>query len=824
MKPSSIFIVAICWLGLPYRGSTQIPATPYRFQSAPVYHPPGWYPSGHQRLLLHLSGTYYHAWRNADIDLDTSFVHAAHYLNISRIILLNEAFEQEIPTNSAPWFDQQDPAAARRALPGTKGAEHLRLLTLLGAYYAFQPSAWAQFRDSAIHYLNTALAESKSLNKLNWYRQILCVLGKLYITSDQPQRGTDYFKECISACRSTGDHPTEAKAWTWWGLYESYSSSGNQARIDIFRRAQDLYREIGHPEGQINTLTNIGYLYVTEAKLQKGTEEFKEALRLEDSIGFAYTHYTTDNIAMNGFFQRQYGQPLAYTLQSIKTAEVLRDSVPLACLYCRLSDLYQLLDVKHPESRKWAIKAADRMLIDNDNTYLYSILTNINSRPLDSASALADIAKLRHYTKICPPVSTTSLLEYDFTISLYFEALRQYDSAEPHILEAVRLEKQITSQRGVINSKLAECRLAKLYFEKKEYGKAEYYARQFLAEYNSSLGLSHELEAEYEIALIDSIKGNYQAGMRHLSNYIYLLYTNLNIQNQRLGEDMAVQYQTQQKENEISSLQQAYDIRRSRLKHAEIIRNMTIASSLLLLVILILLYGQYRTKNRNNKETNEKNTALQRLIKEKEWLLKEIHHRVKNNLHVITSLLESQSVYAESKAQEAIRDSQHRVHSMSLIHQKLYQRGNMASIDFGGYIRELVQYLRESFATDGQIEYLIKEDPIEIGASQAAHLGLILNEAITNAIKYAFPDHRKGMIKIIAIHQADDFLLLEVRDNGIGLPADFDPNKIKSLGIRLMKGLSEDYDAQFTISSENGTIISLLCKLEPIYEQTSPDR
>ncbi len=372
--------------------------------------------------------------------------------------------------------------------------------------------------------------------------------------------------------------------------------------------------------------------------------------------------------------------------------------------------------------------------------------------------------------------------------------------------------------------KLAECRLAKLYFEKKEYGKAQYYAQRFLAEYNGSLGLSHALEAEYEIALIDSIDGNYQAGMRHLNNYINLFHTNLNIQTQRLGEDMAVQYQTQQKENEISRLQQAYDIRRSRLKQAEITRNTTIASSLLLLMILILLYRQYRTKNRNNKEINEKNSALQRLVREKEWLLKEIHHRVKNNLHVITSLLESQGAYAENKAQEAIRDSQHRVHSMSLIHQKLYQGGNMASIDFGEYIRELVHYLRESFTTDGQIEFAIEKDPIEIEAAQAAHLGLILNEAITNAIKYAFPDHRKGRIDIIALRQADNHLLLEIRDNGIGLPADLDPNKIRSLGIRLMKGLSEDYDARFTISSENGTTISLLCKLEPIYEQTSPDR
>ena len=138
------------------------------------------------------------------------------------------------------------------------------------------------------------------------------------------------------------------------------------------------------------------------------------------------------------------------------------------------------------------------------------------------------------------------------------------------------------------------------------------------------------------------------------------------------------------------------------------------------------------------------------MLIEKEWLLKEIHHRVKNNLQIVISLLNTQSAYVDNEdALLAIQNSQHRMHAMSLIHQKLYQSDNLANIDMSWYIYELISYMRECFDTDNKINFVLDTEKVYLDVAQAVPLGLIINEAISNAIKYAFPADRKGAVKIV---------------------------------------------------------------------------
>jgi len=208
-------------------------------------------------------------------------------------------------------------------------------------------------------------------------------------------------------------------------------------------------------------------------------------------------------------------------------------------------------------------------------------------------------------------------------------------------------------------------------------------------------------------------------------------------------------------------------------------------------------------------DINKKNKSLEGLLIEKEWLLKEVHHRVKNNLQIIMSLLNSQSNYLKDDAAlTAIHDSQHRVHAMSLIHQKLYSSENHSSIDMSIYIRELASYLADSFNMEQHIHFVIAIEPLEMDVSQAIPLGLILNEAITNSIKYAFPNDSRGMISISLSNTSPDHYLLSISDNGIGIP-DSNINKPGSLGISLMKGLSEDLGGIFSIDNENGTTVKI---------------
>jgi two-component sensor histidine kinase len=197
------------------------------------------------------------------------------------------------------------------------------------------------------------------------------------------------------------------------------------------------------------------------------------------------------------------------------------------------------------------------------------------------------------------------------------------------------------------------------------------------------------------------------------------------------------------------------------------------------------------------------------LLDEKEWLIKEIHHRVKNNLQTVISLLNSQSAYVDNEmALSTIKSSQHRIHSMSLIHQKLYMSENISTINMPVYIKELAEYLKDSFHLKQRIRFKIRIVQLELDVVQAIPLGLIINEAITNCIKYAFPNDQDGIISITLVSPHTNQYLLSIHDNGIGIPAGFKEN-VNSFGMSLIKGLSDDLDGTFSIENSNGTLLKL---------------
>ena len=246
------------------------------------------------------------------------------------------------------------------------------------------------------------------------------------------------------------------------------------------------------------------------------------------------------------------------------------------------------------------------------------------------------------------------------------------------------------------------------------------------------------------------------------------------------------------------------------------IRNLMIAGAGLLLVILGLLFYQYRNKQTTNRIITEKNHFMEQLLEEKEaliadkeTLMKEIHHRVKNNLHLISSLLESQSAYLQDEALFAIQKSQHRVQAISLIHQKLYLNEQVTDVEMSIYLREIISYLRDSFVTDENITFNLDLDLIQLDVSQAVPLGLIVNEAVTNAVKYAFPQYKTGRIDIALNRSRGGECHLRIADNGVGLPIGFDSSQNKSLGISLIKGLSRTLQADLRIGSGAGTTIEL---------------
>jgi PAS domain S-box-containing protein len=179
-------------------------------------------------------------------------------------------------------------------------------------------------------------------------------------------------------------------------------------------------------------------------------------------------------------------------------------------------------------------------------------------------------------------------------------------------------------------------------------------------------------------------------------------------------------------------------------------------------------------------------------LREKEVLLREIHHRVKNNLQVISSLLSLQSRYIRnSQYAEMFTESQNRVRSMALIHEKLYQSEDLANIDSDEYIKTLVRELIKSYRMDpDKIRIKIEVDDVSLGVDTAIPCGLIINELVSNSLKYAFPD-KKGEITV-ALHSVDGKIELIISDNGVGIPENIDFKNTKTLGLRLVTILAEN--------------------------------
>lgn len=185
---------------------------------------------------------------------------------------------------------------------------------------------------------------------------------------------------------------------------------------------------------------------------------------------------------------------------------------------------------------------------------------------------------------------------------------------------------------------------------------------------------------------------------------------------------------------------------------------------------------------------------IKKSLKEKEMLLSEIYHRVKNNMQIITSLLRLQSRHIkEEEYREMFKESQNRIISMSLVHEKLYRSKDLTQIDFNDYIRDLIKGLFQSYgANKGNIALNIHVKTISLGIDFAIPCGLIINELVTNSLKHAFPDGRKGEIKTVLRSIDENMIELIVGDNGIGIPEDLDFKKTKTLGLHLVTMLAEN--------------------------------
>jgi two-component sensor histidine kinase len=427
-----------------------------------------------------------------------------------------------------------------------------------------------------------------------------------------------------------------------------------------------------------------------------------------------------------------------------------------------------------------------------------------------------------------PPLNPLDKMYLALARGLSYQGLKQTSLAEKNLAEVAVLGDQLGSQPQMYND------VYHVYLEE-AYSYASWgnmkKAKELLQKLqNIGIGtgfgnIQRNMDLAWVQYKIDSSEGKYLSALQNRLIYDQLVDSGFNMKKTREIDEMNIQFGVAQKEKDLQLLQNREQLQQVELSREKLTRNIVFIASSFILLLFVFVYNRYRLKQRSNKLLQEqqtvirqKNEVLQQTIKEKdvlleekEWLVREIHHRVKNNLQMVISLLNAQSEFLNHpSALDAIRESRERMQAIAILHQKLYRSDTSTRINMRSYINELVDNIRSSVADTERMEFQVDVAPeIELDISQSVPLGLILNEGITNSIKYAYGENQKGSIRISLRHIGDQQLQLKIVDHGKGLPEDLDAEHPHSLGLQLIRLFAEQLEGDLYFTNSKGLEINL---------------
>ncbi|MEM6842261.1 MAG: tetratricopeptide repeat protein [Bacteroidota bacterium] len=337
------------------------------------------------------------------------------------------------------------------------------------------------------------------------------------------------------------------------------------------------------------------------------------------------------------------------------------------------------------------------------------------------------------------------------------------------------------------------------------------YSRQALERAQTATFTKEESDAFLLLSEILEAQGDYGQALQYHKQHLTLQDSIFNQTSSQQIAELQTQYETEQKEQQITVLTQERSLQNIREKQMSQQRLGLLLGAVLLLTLLGVTFNRYRLKQRALSTIRVQKQAIEAKSVENELLIREIHHRVKNNLQIIMSLLNTQAnVLSDSQAVEVIAESQNRVKSMALIHEKLYQSSNFTQVPTQPYLSEMAQNVAQFYQKRVQLHLDI--EPNEISMSTAVPLGLIVNELLTNAFKHAFKGVANAHLWVTFRTEGMNGSRrhhLQIKDNGTGLPRDFEPEQSRSFGLRLIKGLTHQLNGEFEIRATSGACFTI---------------
>jgi two-component system, sensor histidine kinase PdtaS len=525
-----------------------------------------------------------------------------------------------------------------------------------------------------------------------------------------------------------------------------------------FDKALNGYTSIQDKKGQATTLFKIGWVYKKRGLLENAMQCDLKALHLMESINDkAGIAGANTRISEDLCRQERFQEALDYALKNID--------------FCKKYKLNEELVFSYTNAGSAAIGMSNFK-----KSFMY----------FDKAVALAKELNFN-------PIYMCDFLNNRGNslkrLGQYSEALIDYENV-------LKLSKQ-TNYRNAYATVTAN--LGEINLLTGNYQEALKYQLQTVKFQEQDNDLSNLTENYGHVSTIYEKLGNYPLALEYQKKARIMRDSTAKIESDKTMSSLLAKYDSEKKENTIAA-------QKTQLSQQRLVQWLSIGVAVLLLGFLLFGYKSYSIRTNTNKLLQAKN-------KQNELLLQEIHHRVKNNLELVKSLISLQSEQIEDAAtKDAMVASQNRVQSMGIIHQKLYQGKNLGNVEMKDYFLNLGEGILDTFNLENKIKIECAMEHLELDIDTAIPIGLIVNELLTNALKYAFPEKKSGHISISLSKTAQETLTLQVADNGIGKTKGLAP-KGTGFGLQLIKLLTQQLNGEMTEDTANGTSILFHFKL-----------
>lgn len=673
---------------------------------------------------------------------------------------------------SVPKHSQaQSKTDSLKALLKAKPDDSTAFDLMLKLAFAFE----SENLDSSVHYNKQAIEIADKNQWQTLKAQALTNMGFALFYSNAKDTAISYFKKGLKIYINSGDKVQAMNTYYNLGYFYNQLEDYNGA-IESFTNAIELAKELDNKKRLADAYNNLGLIYYYIGHYEKAISNHINSLKIREELGIpaGYTHV---NLALDYLGQEDSEKALEHNFKALKAVKELDADPVKATALKNIGDIYS--DINILDSAKFYYDSA------------FHIFKRLNDKV--SMSRYFMVVGVLHQKK----------QEYSKAMARYQQALDSLPAGSNN-----KLLFAISNNMANLYLTLADNNPVN---KEQLLTKGITYARQ-LEEIAEELGtITHKVKAYNTLYELYLKTNNNAEALKYADKYIQFKDSLVSEQKQKIISDALTKYETEKKELELkltsSRLLQSNTIR----ENQRIIIYLLVGGFIIISILIIVILNLYRKTKKSNRELEVKSETISLQKDEISLLLKEIHHRIKNNLQIVSGLLELHSSDAESpESAEALEEAQSRIQSIALIHELLYQSEGFKEIVFSEFVQELANYVKDSFENKTKVGISIDvPEKVKFNIETALPLGLILNELLTNSFKHAFTDQQNGKIKI-ELRPENDKFILEVSDNGTGIPELADIRKSKTLGMKLIHTFSQQLKGEPKISAMNGFHFTLL--------------